>query len=150
MELSYRTFSIADQGGRDQRYHCFAIERYFISSWLRAAGGFEGGFDSTPRGDFLIASVIRAGLQRPARVTLALESVFGFGVVRREILHQDLYGFAWHAGVDGGASVFVSTKLFLSFALGWRRFIVRYGESEVAGPTYVFHDSLSLRVGLGF
>ncbi len=150
MELSYRTFSISDQADRSQRFHCFAVERIFISRILRLGGGFEGAFDSTPRGDFLLASALRVGIQWPARLTPFLDAVFTFGVLRREILYQDLFSFTWHAGIEGGAYLFVHPRFFLSLALGWRRVMVRHGGNEDVETTYFFYDSLAVRVGLGF
>lgn len=150
MELSYRTFSIADQGGRDQRFHCFAVERIFVSRVLRLGGAFEAGFDSTPRGDFLLASAVRIGIQHAAQLNPFLDAVFTFGVLRRDILHQDLYGFTWHAGIEGGVYFFLHPRFFLSAALGWRRVVVRNGGNEEVEATYFYYDSLAVRVGLGF
>jgi len=150
MELSYRTFSISDQGGRSKRFHCFAIERIFVSRILRLGGGFEGAFDDAPGGDFLVDSAVRIGIQHPSKLNPFLDAVFTFGVLRREILYQDLVSFTWHAGIEGGAYLFLHPRFFLSFALGWRRVVVRHNGNEDVEVAYFYYDSLALRVGLGF
>jgi hypothetical protein len=150
MELSYRSFSIADQGGRDQRFHVFAIERIFVSRILRLGGGFEGAFDSTPRDDFLLTTAVRVGIQHPSRLNPFLDAVFSFGVLRRDLLEQDLFSFTWHAGIEGGACFFLHPRFFLSFALGWRRVVVRHGGNEDVETAYFYYDSLAIRAGLGF
>jgi hypothetical protein len=150
MKLTYRTFSVGEQGGRDARWHAFAVDRYFLSSLIRLGGGFEGGFDSTPRSDFMLLTNFTVGVQYPCRLNPFLDSIYSLGLFRRDILHQDLYGFTYQIGLDAGVDFFVSPRFLLSFAMGWRRVVFRQTGDEETDSVYLYFDSFTVRVGLGF
>lgn len=150
MKLSYRTFSVGEQGGREARWHAFAVDRYFVSSLVRLGGGFEGGFDSTPRSDFMLLTNLTVGVQYPCRLNPFLDSIYSFGLFRRDILHQDLYGFTYQIGLDAGVDFFVNLRFLLSAAIGWRRVVFRQVGDGETDSVYLYFDSFTVRIGLGF
>jgi hypothetical protein len=136
--------------GRRGRYHMFQAGYLFLSRFLRLGAGLEGGFDTGQAGNFLISNDLRFGAQWPARITPSLDAVLGLGVLRISVLHDNLVCFAWQAGLEAGAHFFVVPRLFLSAALGWRRFVYRQPGNEQVQPVYIYNDTLSVRVGVGF
>ena len=150
LEVSWRTFDLAEMAGRRGRYHMFAADYFFLSGVLRAAAGLEGGFVDGPRGNFLVGTDLRLGVQWPSRITPSLDLVIGLGVLRQDVLHDSLVGFAWQAGLEAGVHVFVHEWLFFSAAVGWRRLGYRQPGNDQVEPLNLFNDTLSVRVGLGF
>jgi hypothetical protein len=150
LKFGYRTFSVTDMGEVEARYHCFAIDAYVYSGIVRAGLGVEGGADSTPRSNFILDGTVNVGVQYPMRITPFFETTVGFGFLRRDVLHEDLFGFIYHVGLEAGAEVFISTRFLLSTAVGWRRQVFRYGENPDVEATYVYFDSFTVKVGLGF
>jgi hypothetical protein len=150
MKLAYRTFSVGDQGDREARWHTLAVDRYFLSSLVRLGGGLEGGWESTPRSDFMLLTNLTVGLQYPCRLNPFLDSIYTFGLFRRDILHQDLYGFTYHIGLDAGVDFFVNPRFLLSAALGWRRVVFRQVSDDETESAYLYFDSFTVRIGLGF
>jgi hypothetical protein len=150
MKLSYRTFAVGDQGGRSARYHSFGVDGYFLSTYVRLGGGFEGAIDTTEHSNYLMTGNLVAGLQYPSRLNPFLDAVIGFGFYRRNIVHQDLYEFAYHVGLEAGTDFYVTSRLFISAAIGWRRAIFRQPSDEQIQSVYVYFDSLLVRLGFGF
>jgi len=150
MEFMYRTYSVADMGGRSDRYHVFGVRRYVISRLLRLGGGLEAGFDAAERDNFLIGSSFNVGLQYPTGVTPFIDFVFGLGVLRRDFFNQDLYSFTYDLGLEAGVHFFVHPRFCLSTSIGWRRPAVRQGGDEQVETVYVYSDSFCARVGFGF
>lgn len=150
LKFGYRTFSVADMGDVEARYHCFAIDAYIYSGIVRAGLGVEGGADSTPRSNFILDGTVNLGVQYPMRITPFLEATVGFGFLRRDVLHEDLFGFIYHVGLEAGAEVFISSRFLVSAALGWRRQVFKFGENPDVEAAYVYFDSLTVKVGLGF
>ena len=117
---------------------------------MRAGGGIEFGVDSSPRDNFLISGSIIAGGQFPWRVTPFIDLVLCFGALRREVLHQNLYSFAYQVGLDFGADYFVHDRLFISTSIGWRHVGFRYPGNELVDAADVYFDSFTVKVGLGY
>jgi hypothetical protein len=150
MKLTYRTFSVGDQGDREARWHMFAVDRYFLSSLVRLGGGLEAGWESTLRSDFMLLTDLTVGVQYPCRLNPFLDSTYSFGLYRRDILHQDLYGFTYHIGLDAGVDFFVNPRFLLSAAIGWRRVVFRQVGDDETESVYLYFDSFTVRIGLGF
>lgn len=148
-EVSWRTFDLAEMAGRRGRYHTFQAEYFFLSSFLRLGAGLEGGFDTGQAGNFLMSNDLRLGAQWPARITPSLDAVLGLGLLRINVLHDNLVCFAWQAGLEASAHFFVTPRLFLSAALGWRRLVYRQPGNDQVQPLYIYNDTLSIRVGIG-
>jgi hypothetical protein len=150
LKFGYRTFSVADMGDVEARYHCFAIDAYVYSGIVRAGLGVEGGADSTPRSNFILDGTVNLGVQYPMRITPFLEATVGFGFLRRDVLHEDLFGFIYHVGLEAGAEVFISSRFLISTAVGWRRQVFKFSENPDVEAAYVYFDSFTVKVGLGF
>jgi hypothetical protein len=149
LKVGYRTFSVGEMGGRDARYHGAAIDVFVYSGIVRVGPGLEATADDTERDNFLIAGVINLGVQYPARLTPFLDFTWGGGVLRRDVLDQDLVDFAYHVGIEGGGELFVGPVL-VSLTLGWRRQAFRYEENDQVEAVYVTFDSFTAKVGFGF
>ena len=88
------------------------------------------------------SAVMRAELRRLLPLSL--------GVLRRDVLYQDLVDFAYHVGIEGGAEVFIGPGVVFSATLGWRRQVFRHGGNNQVEAVYVYFDSLTIKVGVGF
>lgn len=150
LEFGYRTFTIGELANQDARFHCFAIDYHFYSGYFRSGVGVEVGGYSAPRKALLLEGTVHAGAQFPFRVTPFLDVLWGGGFTRRDILHQDQYGFSYHVGVEGGISFFIRETLLVSFTLGWRRQVFRHNGNVDVQAVYVYFDSLTIKTGLGF
>jgi hypothetical protein len=150
LKVGYRTFSVAEMGDRSARYHCFDAHYYIFSGLFRAATGFEGSYEDTPRSSFILALNLAAGVQYPSRITPFLDFIFGAGAYRRDIVETDLVGFTYQFGIEAGTEVFIAGGVFVSAALGWRRQTFRYGGNDQVETVLVYFDSLTVKVGLGF
>ncbi len=150
LQLSWSTFSIADQGNRTARYHLFDLHGYYLAGILRAGAGLEGGVDSTPRANGYGGAVLSVGVQRPARLTPSLDFRLGFGVLVQDVLEERKACFAWHVGIEGGLTVFAHRWFFLTAAIGWRHQGVRQPGDTIVQPFNLYYDSFTARVGIGF
>jgi hypothetical protein len=149
LKVGYRTFSVSEMGGRDARYHGVAVDVFVYSGIPRIGAGLEASADDTERGNFLIAGVINLGVQYPARLTPFLDFTWGGGVLRRDVLDQDLVDFAYHVGIEGGGELFLGPVL-VSLTLGWRRQAFRHEGNDQVEAVYVTFDSFTVKVGAGF
>ena len=150
LKAGYRFFSVSDMGDTTDYYHLLEVEYYFVSWFVRAAGGMEVGFDSNPRSNVLIAATLRGGVQYPYRITPFCDLVVSLGALKRDVFDQDLWGFAYSFGIDLGGEFFVTDRFLLSLALGWRRPVFRYTGNVSVQPADVYFDSFTLRVAAGF
>jgi len=150
LKFSYRTFSIGEMANRDARYHCFGVDAYIYSGYLRTGAGLEAGFEDSQRDNFIASGVINVGAQYPTRITPFLDLTIGLGLLRRDVLEQDLVDFAYSVGIDGGVEVFVGAGLLVSVGIGWRRQLFRHDGNDQVEPIYVYFDSFTAKVGFGF
>jgi hypothetical protein len=150
LQVYWRTFDVAEMSGRRGRFHNFAADYYFISNILRAGAGLEGGWDTGPQNNFLISTDLRLGVQWPARITPALDAVLGLGVLRLDVLHDSLVCFAYQLGLEANIHFFVHPLVYASVIVGWRRLSYRQPGNLQVQSTYIYNDTLSLGVGLGF
>lgn len=150
LKLGYRTFSVAEMSDRDARYHCFDLDVYIYSGYLRGGLGVEAGAEDSERDNFVINGVINLGAQYPARITPFADLTTTIGVLRRDVLDQDLVNLAYSFGIEGGAEVFVAGGVLVSVALGWRRQVFRHGGDDQVETVDVYFDSFTAKVGLGF
>lgn len=150
LKIGYRTFSVSEQGDEDARYHLFTGDVYIYSGFIRAGLGLEGGPETTHRDNFILGSTINLGAQYPSRLTPFVDFVLGLGLIRRDLYDQDLVSFAYSVGIEAGAELFVVKSLLVSAALGWRRQVFRHGDSDQVEAVYVYYDSFTLKIGLGF
>lgn len=150
LKLGYRTFSVTDLGARHARYHCATADLYIYSGLVRTGLGLEGGTETTQRDNFILGSTINLGAQYPARLTPFVDLILGLGVARRDLYNQDLVGFAYSFGIEAGTELFVYGGLLISAGLGWRRQVLRHGGNDQVEAVYVYYDSLTVKLALGF
>jgi len=150
LKFGYRTFAVTDHGGDSARYHCFTVDFHYYSRYLRGGVGLEGGAEDTARNNYVGFGVLSGGVQYPARVTPYLDFIFGAGVLRRDVLHQDLVDFAYNVGLETGLDVFFGPGLLISTTMGWRRQVFSYGGHDQVDSAAVYFDTFTARVGFGF
>lgn len=150
LKIGYRTFSVSDQGEEDARYHLFTGDVYIYSGFVRAGLGLEGGVETTYRDNFILGSTINLGAQYPARLTPFVDFVLGLGLLRRDVYDQDLVSFTYSVGLEAGVDIFIHKSFLLSAALGWRRQVFRHGDNDQVEAVYIYYDSFTLKIGLGF
>ena len=150
MKFGYRTFAVSGVGGEDSWYHGVTLDYYFLSKFFRAGAGLEVSLDTSPRENFILGATLTAGAQFPYRVTPFVDFVLCLGVLRRDLLDQDIYSFTYHFGLDFGVDFFVHDQFLLSLALGWKHPVFRYAGNELVESADVFFDSFTLKLGLGF
>jgi len=149
LKLSYRTFTVAEMANRSARYHMGAIEYYIYSGILRTGAGLEAGAEDSPRANFTASGLLNVGVQYPCRLTPFADLTFGLGVVRRDVLDQDLVSFAWHMGLEGGVEWFVAGGVLVSLGVGWRREVHRHTGDDQVETVYLYYDRFTIKVGLG-
>lgn len=140
-------------------YHQFSIVFHPIAiaalenpvlRMIRLGIGIEGGGETTQARhkwwsrNHSLAAVISIGFQFPHRVTPFLDFLMTLGALHRNIYNKDLFHFAHSLGIEGGVTVFPLSRLYITAAVGWRRWVIKTSQNSL------YYDSFTFMTGIGF
>ncbi len=133
-------------------FHPFAIAgpKNPVFRTVRLGIGIEGGGETTQTREkwwsrnHSLAAILSFGVQFPQRVTPFADFVMTLGALHRNIYNQDLFHFAHSMGIEAGVSIFPLSRLQVTAAVGWRRWVIKTDTDSL------YYDSFTFITGVGF
>jgi hypothetical protein len=158
-KLTYSRFTAHRLGGLDQPFNVPALTFYVLSSKLRVGATTRLGLDASgtsSSSDWFLDEVVSVGVQLTGlidRVVPFVDFNAGFGFRMYATFNNSLPSFTWSFGVQAGAEIYLTRRLYLSAALGWIRPVVSVktaaSDLEPERILDVYSDTFIFTVGFG-
>jgi hypothetical protein len=155
LELTYQRFVDHRLGGEATPYHVAALTFFPVSTWLRLGCTVRFGMEQTDgKPSWFLDGLAVAGVQLPevARgFTPFADFSIGPGFRYYTAFHNTYPSLQWTFGVEAGANVYVSGRVYLTGSVGWVRPVVRVKQaSGDREKVDAYSDAFIFKLGVGF